>query len=360
MIRILPHRKLIHGGDIESAAERNPDSRAFLDFSVNVNPFGIPLSVREALEASVSQAGRYPDPACRRLRGELAVFEGVGEEQLLCGGGAGDLIYRVAYALRPRQSLVLAPTFEEYELALIAAGSGIRRHLLAESGGFAPTRELLADIRGCDLVVICNPNNPTGVLADPKLMADILFACMKEDAALLVDECFLDFIPAARDYTLKTRLRDYKKLIILRAFTKIFAIPGVRLGHLICPDPGLLRRIDEAGPPWGVSAAAQAAGIAACREGDFLKETARRLTLMRHFMEGELHGCGLRVYRGCANFILFYSHDESLGDKLAAGGILVRDCRGFESLGPGWFRAAVRNGEDVSRLARAISGGNLE
>ena len=152
-------KPLTHGGDW--AGYRAEFGRDPLDFSANVSPLGLPQGVADAIAAALPHADRYPDPLCRALRAKLAVHEGVPVEHILCGNGAADLIFRLAWAAKPRTALVTAPTFAEYATALESAGCTVRRHFLKEENDFAVTDTILDAITpGVDMVFLCQPNNP--------------------------------------------------------------------------------------------------------------------------------------------------------------------------------------------------------
>ena len=222
-------KQLTHGGDW--AGYRAEFGRDPLDFSANVSPLGLPGGVAKAITASLATADRYPDPLCRALREKLAVAEGVPAEWLLCGNGAADLIFRLALAEKPRTALVTAPTFAEYATALGTVDCRVERHFLREENDFAVTDAILDAVHpGIDLVFLCQPNNPTGQLARPALVEALLRRCEAVGAVLAVDECFLDFLPEGQSLSAKRLLSTSRKLIILKAFTKLYGMAGVRLG----------------------------------------------------------------------------------------------------------------------------------
>ena len=178
-------KQLTHGGDW--AGYRAEFGRDPLDFSANVSPLGLPEGVAKAITAALATADRYPDPLCRALREKLAVAEGVPAEWLLCGNGAADLIFRLALAAKPRTALVTAPTFAEYATALETAGCTVERHFLREENDFAVTKDLLNAVHpGTNMVFLCQPNNPTGQLAEPALMEALLRRCEAVGAVLAV------------------------------------------------------------------------------------------------------------------------------------------------------------------------------
>ena len=251
--------QLVHGGDW--AGYRAEFGRDALDFSANVSPLGLPEGVARAITAALPTADRYPDPLCRELRAKLALHEGVSAEQILCGNGAADLIFRLVWAKKPRRALVTAPTFAEYATALESVGCTVERFFLREQEDFAVTDAFCAAIRpGVDMVFLCQPNNPTGQLTALPLVEQILHRCAACGTLLVVDECFLDFLPDHALHTAKGLLGE-GNLVILKAFTKLYGMAGVRLGYALSADESRLARMQAAGQPWAVSGLAQAAGI---------------------------------------------------------------------------------------------------
>ena len=199
-------KQLVHGGDWMGYRERF--GRDALDFSANVSPLGLPAGVAAAITAALPMADRYPDPLCRALRTKLAAAEGVDTAQILCGNGAADLIYRLALALRPRRALLPAPTFAEYAAALETVDCDVQRFLLREENDFAVTDGFVDAIDdSTDAVFLCQPNNPTGQLAEPALVEALLRRCEAVGAVLAVDECFLDFLPEGEGLSAKHLLK---------------------------------------------------------------------------------------------------------------------------------------------------------
>ena len=220
--------ELVHGGDWMGYRERF--GRDALDFSANVSPLGLPEGVAQAIRDALPLADRYPDPLCRTLRAALSRAEGVPQERILCGNGAADLIFRLVWAVKPHKALVTAPTFAEYASALDTVGCEVKRFFLDEANDFAPTDALVDAVdESIDMVFLCQPNNPTGQLASPELVKKLLRRCGECRTILAVDECFLDFLPDADGWTAKPLLES-GDLVILKAFTKLYGMAGVRLG----------------------------------------------------------------------------------------------------------------------------------
>lgn len=344
--------ELVHGGDWAGyRAEFGCDA---LDFSANVSPLGLPAGVAAAITNALPTADRYPDPLCRELRAALAGAEGVPADWILCGNGAADLIFRLALAVRPRRALLPAPTFAEYEAALQTVGCAVRRVFLREENEFAVTEEFIDAVTPeTDIVFLCQPNNPTGQVTPPALVERLVRRCAECGAVLVVDECFLDFLPDRDAWTAKQFLRDAPQLVILKAFTKLYAMAGVRLGYALCGDAALLEKMRGAGQPWAVSSLAQAAGLAALQETAYAGAVRALIAEQRPRMATGLRALGLRVMDGQANYLLFRATPD-FGEKLRRRGAVVRSCANYPGLDAAWYRTAVRTAEENTRLLQIM------
>lgn len=344
--------KLVHGGDWAGyRAEFGCDA---LDFSANVSPLGLPAGVAAAITNALPTADRYPDPLCRELRAALAGAEGVPADWILCGNGAADLIFRLALAVRPRRALLPAPTFAEYEAALQTVGCAVQRVFLREENEFAVTEEFIDAVTPeTDIVFLCQPNNPTGQVTPPALVERLVRRCAECGAVLVVDECFLDFLPDRDALTAKQLLRDAPQLVILKAFTKLYAMAGVRLGYALCGDAALLEKMRGAGQPWAVSSLAQAAGLAALQETVYAGAVRALIAEQRPRMAAGLRALGLRVMDGQANYLLFRATPD-FGEKLRRRGAVVRSCANYPGLDAAWYRTAVRTAQENTRLLQIM------
>ena len=380
---------LMHGGDVY----RN---NVKYDFSISVNPLGMPKTVKEAAFAAVSDAEKYPDIRCEALRRAISCKLGCVQENVVCGNGASELILAflqmacsagamdaVRSAVAPRLLLV-APCFTGYEAAFRAVGeqfgadcdfSDYRDSLkffpLLEKNGFSFTREMLPAFleklrttkpAAC---ILTNPNNPNGKLVERAVLEEIASECEKTGTWLLIDECFMELTGKADEYSFIPLLSRYKSVIVLRAFTKTFAIPGLRLGYCVTSGGETAAALRRQLPEWNVSAPAQAAGVAAVHEDAYLKETVRLISEERQFLASELKKLGFAVFPSDANFLLFRtearangadccSSEGSLFDALLSDGILIRDCRDFMGLGEGFYRIAVRKHAENEALVESL------
>ena len=353
--------KLIHGGDIYSAREQlgkleNPPE--ILDFSANINPLGLPDGVKQAIRDSVDTFDIYPDPLCRELVSGLSRHEGVPKDWILCGNGAADIIFRAVYAIKPKKAMVLAPTFAEYEEALNAVSCQVEHYILNEKDGFQIGEGLLDALDGeLDMLFLCNPNNPTGQLVNKEFLLKVVRRCKSLGILVFVDECFNEFLEDPEEYTVKEFLKVFDNLMILKAFTKIFAMAGIRLGHCISANTALLRQIREAGQPWSVSAPAQAAGIQAMEEKQYLDETKRLIGQERDYLIPLLKELGIGVIAANANYIFIKDSCAAarpLHEQLFDRGILIRNCDNYNGLGPGYYRICVKKHEENKRLIAAL------
>jgi len=334
-----------HGGDLYAG----PGIR--LDFSVNTNPLGMPAEVERAVLEHVEDYARYPDPFCRALSKEIAARRGVEEGMVLCGNGAADLIFRLCACLKPVRALTLAPTFSEYGRAVTLFGGVMREHLLFEEDGFALTERILTDLTpDTDILFLCNPNNPTGRLASPELLQRIMDECNSKGILLALDECFLDF---TRGGSMAGQLREYPNLLILCAFTKLYAMAGLRLGYLLCADTALLLRIAAFGPTWSVSSVAQAAGRAALTVPGWEERTRAFVQSERADLARALAELGITVFPSETNYLLLRC-EAPLYERLLARGILVRPCGNFTGLNGRFLRIGLKSHEENAALIAAV------
>ena len=352
-----PAPRLTHGGDWAGYQEEYGGQP--LDFSANVSPLGVPPGVRKAIRQAAASADRYPDPLCRSLSRAIAAHEGVPESFVLCGNGAADLIFRAVLARRPRTALITAPAFSEYETALTACGCAVRRHLLREEQGFRLGEDFPGVIESGasgaspDMVFLCEPNNPTGVTSLRELLLETARRCRETGALLVLDECFSDFLLDPDAHSLRAFLPEFPNLLILKAFTKLYAMAGVRLGYALCADATLLSQMRAAGQPWAVSSLAQAAGEAALSETDYVGRVRALIARERPWLTARLEQLGLRVIPGEANYLLFCSPVPLL-TPMRRRGILLRSCANYHGLGEGWYRTAVRTHKENLRLVETL------
>ncbi|UWG95489.1 aminotransferase class I/II-fold pyridoxal phosphate-dependent enzyme [Dehalobacter sp. DCM] len=343
-----------HGGDIYSVRKQTGRDD-ILDYSSNVNPLGLPEAVKRAVLQSLDECVNYPDPFCRELIAALAEYENVDHTVILAANGAAEIIFRLVLALKPQKALLFAPTFSDYEKALHTVDCSIDYYSLLEANHFSVTEAILNQINNSvDMLFICNPNNPTGQLCSKELMLKIIAKCRTTGTIVVVDECFMDFVENSAQYSVQSALKQNDHMLILKAFTKIFAMPGFRLGYVLTANMALLEKIRMAGQDWSVSAPAQFAGICALQDKDYLRRTEILIKDEREFLIRELKHLGFQVFGSRANYIFFKTAVTNLAAKMLEKGIMIRSCANYINLSNAFYRIAVKNHEDNLRLIAAF------
>ncbi len=336
-----------HGGDVYS-------HDVLLDFSANVNPLGTPPEVVQAVCGAADKLAAYPDPYCGALREKLSALHGVEKADILGGNGAAELIFQFVLALRPKRALLPVPSFSEYETALRAVDCAPEYYPLRREDGFAVTEALLGRITpDTELVMLCTPNNPTGVCIGWELLQRIRARCRETGAWLLLDECFLDLTDPDAARSLIPELEPGERTLILRAFTKLYGMAGARLGYAVCRDRDFALEMCRTVQPWNVSTTAQAAGVAALACEDFVARTKRLIAEEKAYLLRELRSLGIEALPGKANFLML-SGVPGLYGKLLQKRILIRSCANYRGLDEGDCRIAVRTHEENERLIAAL------
>lgn len=337
----------IHGGNIYQY-------KNILDFSANLNPLGMPEPVRQAAILGVRQAEHYPEPDCTALKEQAGVELKLGADQVIFGNGATELIFLAAAALRPKKGLFLAPSYAEYEEAFSAYGCECLHYELKKENGFLPGEDFLKAITPeLDLVVVCNPNNPTGLLLERDFISKILKRCLETGSLLFLDESFMELTGKKEEASAEAFLGS-EQLFLLKSMTKTYAMAGLRLGYAVSGSRELIRRMYQYKPSWNVSIPAQKAGEAAFLETEYLRQSVRYIEGERKFLLETLKRFPVRVYEGTANYLFFHSEREDLKEAFLQQGILIRDCGNYRGLKAGYYRIAVRTHGENKRLAHGL------
>jgi threonine-phosphate decarboxylase len=345
-----------HGGDVYHLARTlGLDLADLLDFSANINPLGFPPGINAAIQEALPEIVHYPDRRCLELRRDLAAYHGLAPEQVLVGNGSTELIYLAARTLRPRKALIVAPAFSEYEHALEVAQTPLAFQITREADHFTLAEPL--DPQGADLVFLANPASPSGVLLSPEVLVE---SAARLDAAgvyLLLDEAFVDFVEEA---SLKTQLARFSHVLILRSFTKFFAIPGMRLGCLLAA-PALIQRLAAIQEPWSVNTLAQAMGRACLKDHDYMAHSRTLVRRERQFLVSGLQSLpGLTPFPSAVNYLLVKITRPDwtaagLRQALLSRKVVIRDAGNFRGLDERFFRIAVRRREENRQLLEALA-----
>lgn len=336
-----------HGGDIY-----NNDIE--LDFSISCNPLGIPENAVSFIKNNIEKYVSYPDPNCTKLRKFISAFDKIPAENIVCGNGASDLLMRICAAICPKKVLVTAPTFSDYERCSKLYGAEVKYYNLLERNHFDVNEKIIEVLDDdIDILFLCNPNNPTGKIISHDLLKRILMRCEALHILLVIDECFLPFTEekTMMDYSISS-----SNLIVLRAFTKIYTMAGIRLGYMT-GNKELLAKIKSFGPEWNVSSIAQDMGIQCLlSEPSWSKSTQMFCQRELQFLSAELKKLGFTTFQTSSNYILVKASSDTtlLYQKLIENKILIRNCDNFRGLDSSYFRIAVRAHNDNVKLIHTL------
>lgn len=343
-----------HGGNLRGLAEAaGIPAGEILDFSANINPLGPPEWMRRVVSAQLSSTAHYPDPHCTELLTAAATHYRVAGDEIAAGNGSSELLYAIPRVISCRRAVIAVPCYSDYRRAAEQAGFDVHAVRLNAPESFPIDFDRLAgaieEQGGAGLVVLGQPNNPTGRCFGAAGLRTL--ATRFPESWFVIDEAFADFVDGL------DRLTEGRppNVIVLLSATKNWAIPGLRLGFAVA-DRAVVERLRAALPPWSVNSLAQAVGCVALGDAAYLERSRRQVAAWRGELSGWLSQTrGLRVFPGEANFLLVRSETAGLPARLLRRGIAVRDCSNFEGLDASYFRVAVRTSEENARLANAIS-----
>ncbi|HWQ88401.1 MAG TPA: threonine-phosphate decarboxylase [Desulfitobacteriaceae bacterium] len=360
----------MHGGNLRQAREVYGLS-SFLDLSANINPFGPPESVWDKIKETLPEIVNYPDPESKQLRTELASLFKLPLNWIMAGNGAGELLFTLAQALKPGKVAIPIPSFSEYEHASRAVAADISYIPLGAQGwaGLPPliTLQDKADfknvwrqyLRGCDLLFLCSPHNPTGSVISREHFRLLLEITEELDCQIIFDESFYDFLPEETRWSARSDLSDNPHLIVLYSMTKFFSLPGLRLG--VCfASPEVISQSRRYRDPWSVNVLAEQAGIAALQDKLYPAQVRLKLAASKEFFQTNFAKQAfpsLKLWPGAVNFVLIQLLDRPSGEfvtELAGQGILVRDCANFKGLQGSFVRIAIKDIPSMQRLLDSL------
>ena len=355
-----------HGGNIYKIY-REKGMKEILDYSSNINPYGLPKKFERAVIENLSVLEKYPDPDYVELREEIAKTNKVELKNIIVGNGATEIIFLYMKVLKAKKILIVSPTFGEYERAMKATLDDIQVDYfkLEEAENFVLNIEKIKTElqKKYDLLVICNPNNPTGQFLSIKELEKILEKCTEVGTKLFVDEAFVEFVEDWGEKSIIKTGKNKKNLFVLRAFTKFFAIPGLRLGYGICFDDEFMTKMLEKKEPWSVNNIAELAGKILLQDREYIEKTNNWIKIEKKYMYENLKEIeGLKTYKTEINFILVKIKNEYLykvnaqilREKMLEKGILIRDASNFVYLNDNYFRLAVKDRKNNARVLEAL------
>jgi len=345
-----------HGGNIYDY------KNILYDFSANINPAGVPRSFKKALIESMDVFVRYPDIEYRDLKRNIKDYLGLDDyAHVLAGNGAVDLIYSILDSLDYSKLFTMAPTFSEYRKAAKKSNM-LYEEIFCYNHDFskADIDLFLVKVEEKSIVILCNPNNPTGYLIDIPTLAYIAAELYKKNCILVIDEAFIEFTDDYPHSSFLTRLCEYENVVIVRAATKFFGMPGIRLGYAVTYSRSIWEKVKKNQQPWCINSAAVIAGSCIFGDKDYISRSHEWIKEERLFLYNGLSKLqGIEVYQSKANFHLLKIKGKTmdayeLRDKLVKHGILIRTPDGFSYLTPEHFRLAVLDRNANEHLLSAL------
>lgn len=343
-----------HGGDIAAALRLwQPDGQELVDFSSNINPLGPPPGLIEHLKEHLAGMVAYPTPQARDLRHKLSEYFNLPAEQILLGNGATELIHLLMLWRRPPRVFVPAPAFSEYERAARLSGAEVIEYPLPP-GKSLDTRKIKASLQRGDMLVFCNPNNPTGSIYERKDLLELVDQAAELGAEVMIDE---SFIPLTGRPEQSLALSRQNNLWVIVSLTKIWGLPGLRVGFMSGPTEAI-SEISQWGDPWRVNFLAQLAGLYCLNRHDYIEESLKLIKNERKFLSRRFMEMGqFKVFEGSANYLLLKALDptfrvEKFQIDLARRGVLIRRADNFSGLNHLYLRIAVKQRADNLRLVQ--------
>lgn len=353
-----------HGSDIEAASDfYKIPKEDIVCFSSNVNPLGLSSSLKEQLARHLDVLSSYPDRNYTNLKAALARYCSSSPEYFLVGNGSTEMISVLIQTRHPQKALIIAPTYSEYERELHLIGCSLEEYILTETHDFRLDLEDFSSYmkRGAyELVILCNPNNPTSsALKVPEIRA-LLEICRQQDAFLMIDETYIEFTENIDCYSAMSLLPEFDNFIILRGVSKFFAAPGMRFGYAATSNSELHQAFLRKQNPWSLNSLAAFAGEHMFFDDEYIHRTKTHILSERERMTNILSANpAFHVYPAHANFVLvevlipgISSYD--IFHYLMKKGLMVRDCSSFESLHGAYFRFCIMNQDENTRLLDAL------
>lgn len=325
-----------------------------LDFSENVNPLGPPATVQENWSNLQTVMNRYPDPLGEPFLTTVAQFHNVSTDSVFVGNGAAEVFSLLAERYRGKRAIVVHPTFSEYASTLKARDVEIiNLSLIDIVTGELPVGEIKDHMVDADVLYLCTPNNPTGTMPVREDIMEIVEYAKQIDCEVVLDEAFIDFISEEESYI---SIRDSSHVLVVRSMTKMYAMPGLRLGYMVAA-PTIVREVRQLAPHWNVNGVAAKIGALVLEDEPYRLRTIQHSHKMRLDMSVFLKSHGCQVTNSQVNFLLFklpHPHMEFFRD-LVRKGIVLRHTENFLGLDGEWFRVGMKTEEEMGILKRELT-----
>ena len=357
------HLNIIHGGDLDLIEKKYKiPKNEILDFSSNINPLGSPKSVKDKLIKNIDIIETYPDKNYENLKLNISSYTNCSFEHILVGNGATEIITSLIQSLNPKNSMLILPSYSEYEKELKKIKCKINFFYSYEEDDFKINiNNLLNKLTNeMDLLILCNPNNPTGFYLDNSNLEIILSHCKKNNIFVMIDETYAEFLTFDKNSSAINLTKKFSNLFVIRGTSKFFAVPGIRLGYAICSNNNLLDLINKNFDLWNVNSFANLAGITMFNDTKFINDSKALIkNELNNFFVSLNQLSKLKLFKTSSNFILC----KILTDKIKSyeifeilikQKILIRDAKDFDGLNTSFFRFCIKTPEQNSILIKNL------
>lgn len=337
---------LNHGGDLDVIEQKyNIPKEKIIDFSGNINPLGISNKIENVIKNNINVITTYPDKNYNNLKKSIANYCDCSENNIIVGNGATEIISLFIKNLAPKNAIIISPSYSEYERELKNNNCNITFFDLKEEEDFLLNINNLLNIidNTIDLIVLCNPNNPTGTAINNEQIKIILEKCK----FLMIDETYAEFSSKSENIFATSLVNNYNNLFIIRGTSKFFGVPGIRLGYGICSNNNILNKINKYKDPWSVNSIANLIGITMFSDIEYIDKTRNLILNEKNYIYKELSKIeNLKVYKTNSNFILCKILNNKitsteLFEFLIKYNILIRDAKDFTFLDNTFFRFCI-------------------
>lgn len=340
-------RQKMHGGRI---LEYSKDGKNLIDFSASINPYGLDNNLKEILKESISLLVHYPNENFDEIKALISQKHGVDKYSIYIGNGANSIIFRLFQTFGKGINICIpVPSFESYRLAAESVDGNIIYYNMPNFKIKEDIFDILSD--DIDVLVLTNPNNPTGFMVDDSLLCRIIGHCRSRNIFVLLDECFLEFLVDGEKSSQIKNLLAFNNIAMLRSLTKLYAFPGLRFGYLITNNSHIIRKLEKLTPSWDINTLALVAAKYSLSQN--MVNVIDGIQEEKSILEINLRSIGITVFPSLANFILC-KYNKNLSDDLLKEGIIVRDCSDFIGLDNTYFRVGVRTKAENLILFEAI------
>lgn len=355
-------RQQFHGSDLEKiSAHYNIDKDSITNYSGNVNPLGLSESITKELAKHIHLIASYPDRDYASLRTTLGKYINVDMQDIIVGNGSTELISLFIKVLQPQNALIIGPTYSEYEREIFINEGRSRYFPLLEEEAFEVNLDHLKEhlSEDVDLLVICNPNNPTSTAINRSTLREILDYCLEWDVDVLIDETYVEFADKVDDVSAVSLTPFYQNLFIIRGVSKFYAAPGLRLGYGVSGNKSLIHKINSLKNPWTINSLAAYAGELMVQDTDYIKRTRELIHNERERLYTLLNAWdSVKVYKASGNFMLvkiLTDHKSyDVFEDLIKQGMMIRDASSFPFLSNKFIRFCILCKEDNDRLINAL------